>query len=49
VVDKLMYFVTIITATSGVQYLMENRQHFKGMLSSMWRFLLSVITLFLSI
>ncbi len=49
VVDKLMYFVTIITATSGVHYLMENRQHFKGMLSSMWRFLLSVITLFLSI
>ncbi len=29
-VDKVMYAVTLITATTGVHYLMENRHHVKG-------------------
>ncbi len=30
VIDKLMYVVTFITATTGVHYLIENRHHVKG-------------------
>ncbi|MDQ7064611.1 MAG: CDP-diacylglycerol--glycerol-3-phosphate 3-phosphatidyltransferase [candidate division KSB1 bacterium] len=29
-IDKLMYMVTLITATTGVHYLIENRHHVKG-------------------
>ncbi len=29
-IDKIMYLVTLITATSGVHYLIENRHHVKG-------------------
>lgn len=30
IIDKIMYGVTLITATSGVHYLIENRHHVKG-------------------
>ncbi|RMD99553.1 MAG: CDP-diacylglycerol--glycerol-3-phosphate 3-phosphatidyltransferase [Calditrichaeota bacterium] len=29
-IDKMMYVVTLITATTGIHYLIENRQHVKG-------------------
>lgn len=39
-IDKMMYLVTFITATTGVHYLIENRHHVKA-------FTLSVFRLFL--
>ena len=39
-VDKLMYIVTFITATSGVHYLVENRHHVKGFALSFCRLFL---------
>ena len=40
VIEKSMYFVTFITATTGLHYLFENRQHLRG-------FVLSFLRLFL--
>lgn len=39
-VDKVMYVVTLITATSGLHYLIENRHHVKGFALSFCRMFL---------
>jgi len=40
VIDKMMYVVTFITATTGVHYLIENRHHVKGFAVSFFRLFL---------
>lgn len=40
IVDKIMYAVTFITATTGVHYLFENRHHVKGFAVSFFRLFL---------
>ena len=39
-VEKIMYAVTFITATTGVHYLVENRHHVKGFAVSFFRLFL---------
>lgn len=43
IVDKMMYIVTFITATTGVHYLVENRHHLKGFAVSFCRLFLPSI------
>lgn len=42
-IDKMMYAVTFITATTGIHYLIENRQHLKGVASAFCRLFLPTI------
>ncbi|KAA3619784.1 MAG: CDP-diacylglycerol--glycerol-3-phosphate 3-phosphatidyltransferase [Calditrichaeota bacterium] len=44
-VDKLMYLVTFITATTGIHYLVENRHHVKALAHTVSRFLIPNIFL----
>lgn len=39
-IDKLMYIVTFITATTGIHYIIENRQHVKALANAVSRFLI---------
>ena len=40
IVEKAMYFVTIVTATTGLHYLFENRQHLRTIAVTVYRFFL---------
>ncbi|MFQ5629595.1 MAG: CDP-diacylglycerol--glycerol-3-phosphate 3-phosphatidyltransferase [bacterium] len=40
IIDKMMYVVTFITATTGLHYLFENRNHVKGFAVSFFRLFL---------
>lgn len=40
IAEKIMYVVTFITATSGLQYMLENRSHLKGFACALGRMFL---------
>lgn len=42
-IDKLMYVVTFITASTGMHYLVENRQHLRGVAGTFCRLFLPTI------